>query len=189
MTQRALITTGRQLFGTMGYAQVSAEALVSELGLTRGALHHHFGDKAGLFAAVVRDLLDGLLSRLARETMLGLTDHQLELEKGVDILLELFVEPETLQILLKDAPTVLGFHNFERLLRQSGLLTLIEHGLEHWVEAGALEPDRVRPSARLLLGTAVQTALALGDPEQTADKQLYREQLKRVVRGLKAPRL
>ena len=34
------------------------DELCAEADLTRGALHHHFGGKAGLFTAVVTHLLD-----------------------------------------------------------------------------------------------------------------------------------
>jgi AcrR family transcriptional regulator len=180
-----LVRAGRDLFGKHGFAAVSATALGKRGRLTRGALHHHFGDKAGLFAAVVDDLLAELMSTLATETMRDLVDHLDELEKGVDVLLALFQRAEVQQILLRDAPTVLGWQTFNAALERGGLLGLIRHGLEHWVEAGRIEPERVEASSRILLGAAIQVALALGETGgERAAVEAYRAQLQRTVRGL-----
>ena len=184
-TRKLLVSAGRELFGKRGFATVSTEALGERARLTRGALHHHFGDKAGLFAAVVDDLLSELMASLAAETMRDLTDHDQELEKGVEVLLELFQRTEVRQILLRDAPTVLGWHGFNAALERGGLLGLIRHALEHWVEAGRIEPERVEASSRILLGASIQAALALADSEPaTGELEPYRAQLLRVVRGL-----
>jgi AcrR family transcriptional regulator len=55
-TRQALVSAGRVLFAERGYADVSADEIVAAAGLTRGALRHHFGDKAGLFRAVFEQL-------------------------------------------------------------------------------------------------------------------------------------
>lgn len=52
-TRKKLIQVARRAFGEYGYADTSMDKLTAEAGLTRGALYHHFGDKKGLFAAVV----------------------------------------------------------------------------------------------------------------------------------------
>jgi AcrR family transcriptional regulator len=148
-TRAVLVRAGRELFGKRGFAGVSASALGERGRLTRGALHHHFGDKAGLFTAVVDDLLAELMTSLATETMRDLVDHQDELEKGVDVLLALFQRSEVKQILLRDAPTVLGWQAFNGALERAGLLGLIRHGLEHWVEVGRIEPERMEASSRI----------------------------------------
>jgi len=55
-TKAALVQTGRRLFAERGYAAVSAEEVVAAAGVTRGALYHHFGDKRGLFEAVLEEV-------------------------------------------------------------------------------------------------------------------------------------
>ncbi len=183
-TRGKLIRVARELFAKHGFSAVSGEAISEKARLTRGALHHQFGDKVGLFAAVVEKLLEELMTSLASETMRGLSDHQLELEKGVDVLLELLSKPMVQQILLRDAPTVLGWQGFHAAVEQGGLLGLIRHGLQHWVEVGRLEPDRVEASSRLLLGAVIQAALALGESPDSVES--YRSQLVRLLRGLAA---
>ena len=51
-TQRALRAAARALFAERGYAATPTEAIVARAGVTRGALHYHFQNKAGLFSAV-----------------------------------------------------------------------------------------------------------------------------------------
>ena len=55
-TRGKLIEAARLAFGTVGYAQTSMDELTASVGLTRGALYHHFGDKKGLLAAVVEQI-------------------------------------------------------------------------------------------------------------------------------------
>ena len=47
-TRAALITAARRLFGAEGFAEVGAERVTREAGMTRGALYHQFDGKAGL---------------------------------------------------------------------------------------------------------------------------------------------
>ncbi|WP_280297826.1 TetR/AcrR family transcriptional regulator [Nocardia neocaledoniensis] len=55
-TRAALERAGRDLFAERGFAGTSAEQLVAAAGVTRGALHHHYGDKRGLFLAVLEQV-------------------------------------------------------------------------------------------------------------------------------------
>ena len=59
-----LIEVARRAFAEYGYADTSMDKLTAEAGLTRGALYHHFGDKKGLFAAVV-DQIDSEMAEYA----------------------------------------------------------------------------------------------------------------------------
>src|SRR5215469_13301842 len=55
-TRAALLTAARRLFGAEGFAEVGAERIAREAGMTRGALYHQFADKADLFAAVLDEV-------------------------------------------------------------------------------------------------------------------------------------
>src|SRR4051812_47869831 len=60
-TRAALLQAGRKLFAEHGYDAVAAEEIVTEAGVTRGALYHHFDGKAGLFEAVFIAIEAGLV--------------------------------------------------------------------------------------------------------------------------------
>ena len=61
-TRKKLIKVARRTFAEYGYADTSMDKLTAEAGLTRGALYHHFGDKKGLFAAVVDQIYSEMAS-------------------------------------------------------------------------------------------------------------------------------
>ena len=46
-TSRALLKAARQHFFEQGYGAASMEAICEAAGVTRGALYHNFGGKAG----------------------------------------------------------------------------------------------------------------------------------------------
>lgn len=50
-----LIDAARELFATRPYEDVSTRELAEHAGVTRGLVHHYFGDKRGLFLAVMRE--------------------------------------------------------------------------------------------------------------------------------------
>src|SRR5687767_6135932 len=65
-TTRRLISVARAQFTEHGYAQTSTEAIVHLAGVTRGALYHHFGNKEGLFKAVLAEVQRDVARRVAR---------------------------------------------------------------------------------------------------------------------------
>lgn len=184
-TRRRLLAAGRRAFVANGYAGASADEIGEAAGLTRGALHYQFQDKRGLFEAVVRALLAELAARIARRTMENDPAGTEELERGCDLLLEAYGEPEIQALLLRDAPVVLGWAVWHRMQEEAGLAALLRHALDHWVEAGWIAADRAEPLARLLLGALTQAGVAIGeadDPRRALVR--YRAELRALVRGL-----
>ena len=184
-TRRKLLAAGRRLFAARGFADVSADQIADKAGLTRGALHYQFGDKRGLFAAVVRELLGDLARRIATDTMAGVPEGPAELERGCEVLLAAYGEPDIQTILLRDAPVVLGWQDWRRMHDEAGLAALIGHALEHWVEAGWIAAARVEPLSRLLLGALTQAGVAIGEADdRAAALDRYRAEVRHLVRGL-----
>src|SRR5688500_4173058 len=76
-TRSALLDTARSRFATDGYAATSTPAIVEEAGVSRGALYHHFSDKAELFQAVVereRGMMAAYIEAAATEEMTRTTN-------------------------------------------------------------------------------------------------------------------
>ncbi|OZY42315.1 TetR family transcriptional regulator [Pseudomonas fragi] len=106
-TRGKLLEAARLAFSSVGYAQTSMDDLTASVGLTRGALYHHFGDKKGLFKAVAQQIdaeLDAQLAQVleqAESLWQGFQDQ-------CRLYLEMALQVEVQRILLRDAPSVLG---------------------------------------------------------------------------------
>ncbi|WP_280763581.1 TetR/AcrR family transcriptional regulator [Prescottella agglutinans] len=105
-TREQLLVAGREYFGTRGYSATSMDDLTESVGLTRGALYHHFGGKSGLLEAVVHILDDELCVRLTG-IVRQYDDPLVALVERSRAYIELTQTPEIQQILFKDAPAVL----------------------------------------------------------------------------------
>jgi len=183
-TRRKLLDAGRRLFVAHGFADTPADTIAETAGLTRGALHYQFGDKQGLFVAVLQELLGQLVERLARGTMEGDPEGTAELERGAELLLGAYGDRAVQQLLLRDGPVVLGWAAWRKLQEDSGLVALLRHALEHWVEAGWLDAAAAEPTSRLLLGALTQAGVAIAEArDRKAAAKLYGDQVRRLIRG------
>jgi AcrR family transcriptional regulator len=167
-TREALIAAARQLFTERGYEQVGTAEIVRAAGVTRGALYHHYGDKASLLEAVYNRIEAESTERVAR-IVLGSDLHSpLEAMKaGIEAFLEECEKPELRQIALHDAPAVLGWERWREIGAAKGL-GLIEASLVAATEAGEIRPVPVKPTAHLLMGALDEAAMLLardGRPE------------------------
>lgn len=192
-TRTRILAAARGLFAEVGFKEAAGEEIVARAGLTRGALYYQFGDMKGLFRAVLLELLGELAIWLDRETMRrapageGASAHSVaELSVGVDLLLEAFARKDVADLLLRDAPVVLGAQDWEALLREAGLIALLEHALGHWADAGVIEPARIAPLARLLFGATTQAGLAIAAASnRKAESAAMRAAMAQLIEGLK----
>jgi AcrR family transcriptional regulator len=171
-TRNALMTAARRLFTERGYDDVSAEEIVREAGVTRGALYHHFGGKAELLEAVYERLEAESTERVAR-IVLGSDLHSPveAMKAGVEAFLDECAEPELRQIALHDAPAVLGWDRWREIGAANGL-GLIEASLAAAIEAGEIRELPVKPTAHLLLGALDEAAMLVArsdDPVARAE--------------------
>jgi AcrR family transcriptional regulator len=158
-TRARLLEAGRALFATDGYAAVSTQAIVDAAGVTRGALYHQFGDKAGLFAAVYeeveRDVVAAIMTRIAAAA----PATQLEAMRiGARLFLEECSSPKVQRIVLIDAPAVLGWDRWREVGMRYGL-GIVEAMLMQAIADGAIPDQPTRPAAHVLLGALDEAAL------------------------------
>ena len=112
-TRTKLIRAARQQFGEAGYAATVMDDLTAQAGLTRGALYHHFGDKKGLFLAVLQDLdreLDARLDTAEKEE----ADEWSAFKFRCQGYLAMSLEPEVQRIMFRDAASVLDYSQVPR---------------------------------------------------------------------------
>jgi AcrR family transcriptional regulator len=160
-TREALIAAARRLFTERGYEQVGTEEIVREAGVTRGALYHHFGDKASLLDAVYARIEAESTERVARVVLGSDLESPLDAMKaGIEAFLDECAKPEMRQVALHDAPAVLGWERWREVGAVNGL-GLIEASLVAAIEAGELRDLPVRSTAHLLMGALDEAAMLL----------------------------
>ncbi len=167
--RQALITAGRAVFLDCGFEAATNDRIAARAGLTRGALHHHFTDKRGLFDAVITAEAASL-SRDLYAVVMARADHGPdEAEIGARLLIDAFTRPEPRRLLLELGPAALGYPRWREVL-DPVTFDLVVHALGHWADAELLAREEVKPFATVLTGAALgaATALADNDPEVTA---------------------
>ena len=160
-TRAALIAVARRLFGAEGFAAVGAERVAQEAGMTRGALYHHFTDKADLFAAVL-DQVEAEIARRVADSVAGFdpADTAGMLLAGADAWLDASTEPDLQRIVLLDGPSVLGWDRWREIcLRHTvGLIAAL---LQDGIDRGSLPPQPVQALTHVLVGAVDEAALYL----------------------------
>jgi AcrR family transcriptional regulator len=185
-TRARLVRVARDLFARRGYSDVATEEIVRRAGVTRGALYHHFRDKRDLFQAVVEEIEQEVMYKVA-ETALAEGDPWEQQSAAIGAYLDVCLEPAVQRIVLTDAPSVLGLAAWREIEAKYGL-ALVEAGLRRVMDAGYIEEQPVEPLAHLLLGALTEGGLLIGRSE---DRQAARREvgdgLSRLLQGLRKP--
>ena len=172
-TKAALVQTGRRLFAERGYAAVSAEEVVAAAGVTRGALYHHFGDKRGLFEAVLEEVERENLAAI--EALPDAPDLMAGLVAALGRFLDTCQERETVQIALTDAPAVLGWQEWRAMEARYGL-GLATDLLEQAQREGMVGSAPIPVLAQLVLSAVVEAGLIVAHAEDPVSARAQVEQ-------------
>jgi len=189
-TRAALLHAARELFAGKGYASTGTEEIVARARVTRGALYHHFGDKPGLFAAVMQavaaDLAGRLVAQQLSRTAAGATGAWDQLREGFQAFLDACTGSDFQRIVLVDGPAVLGHGAWSDLVEQHGL-GLLRTWLQRAVDDHQIDPLPVDPLARLLAALIGEASLYIG---QAADPARARREtgatIDRILTGLRS---
>jgi AcrR family transcriptional regulator len=175
-----LLAAGRRLFADRGYAQVSADEIVAAAGLSRGALHHHYKDKHGLFLAVFEQIEDEFEAEIAAN-MAAAADVPGQMAAGLGSFLDICQRPEVLRIGLIDAPTVLGWETW-RAIETEHAFGLIVGLLEKGAAEGLLTQPPSAVLARFVLSAVIEAALMIA--HETATRAEVEASLGALLAGL-----
>lgn len=184
-TREALKAAARRLWAERGFADVGTPEIAREAGVTRGAMYHQFADKTALFLAVIEDVEQRVMSELAEAVVAaGATTPAAALRVALDAWLTICVDPEVRQLVLLDAPSVLGWKRFRELTQQYSL-GMTEQLLAAAVEAGQLAAQPLRPLAHVLIGALDEGAMVIADATDRDQARLeVREVLLRLLDGV-----
>lgn len=152
-----LIKVARRHFTEAGYAKSSMEEIVAEANLTRGALYHHFGNKKGLFQAVLESVQKEIGDQVEAEASQSENPWE-QLIWGCRGFITAAVEPQNRRILLIDGPAVLGWEAWRRMDEQNSMRHLREQ-LQLMQEQGYLKPVPLDALTHFLSGALNESAL------------------------------
>ncbi len=113
-TRAALLDAAHGLFVERGYAATSTPEISAAAGLTRGALYHHWADKADLLRAVLEREAEAVRHAIDAASSDAATPEQ-GLLRGADAYLDAMAERGRTRLMLVEAPAVLGTAELEAL--------------------------------------------------------------------------
>ncbi len=182
-TRAKLMAAGRKAFAEVGYAEASMDHFTSDVGLTRGALYHHFGDKRGLFEAVVTEIDAEMTARLAIRTASAPNAWEAFLEQGIGYI-EMALEPEIRRIVLRDGPAILG--DPASWPSANGCITAMKQSLEGLLESGIIADVDPEATARMVNGASCYAAQWIANAEDPmAVSKRATAGYRRLVEGLR----
>ena len=166
-TKNELMTVATGHFSKYGYAKTSLETIVSEVSMTRGALYHHFKNKKGLFTSV----LEGLQAEVSDEVVTASDKYENNWDKlyyGCRAFIETSVSDTHRQIVLIDAPSVLGWNEWRQLDSEHSMKNL-KYLLFEMKENEEIEDLSVDMLTHSLSGAMNESALLIAsNPEDTS---------------------
>ncbi|MGL5010925.1 MAG: TetR/AcrR family transcriptional regulator, partial [Paracoccaceae bacterium] len=154
-TMQRLISTAQHAFAEQGFAAVSLDAIALQSGVTRGALHHHFTNKAGLFEAVLRSI-DAALCATLDTVHAAHPDPWAAFRACCHAYLAESLQPDRRRILFQDAPMVLGLKAVD-ILMESGFGPMVTD-LQELVRDGRILPLDPEATGHLLNGAIMNLA-------------------------------
>ena len=151
-----LIGAARRAFAASGFAAASMDELTAQVGLTRGALYHGFGDKKGLLSAVVAQVDGEMAVRAQRAGAVAANPWEALLAEG-EAYIGMALDPEVRRIVLLDGPAFLG--DPSRWPSQNACLAITKRAVADLIAEGVMKPIDTEAASRLLSGAAFNAAL------------------------------
>jgi AcrR family transcriptional regulator len=165
-TRAHLIEVATRLFAAHGYDGTSIEAVLAEAGASRGSLYHHFPSKDALFWAVLEDVGTRVAAQVTEATR-DAGDPVAGLRAACLAWIGLAGDQVVRQIMLIDAPAVLGWQRW-REIDEQGSLGVIRAAIAYAAEAGSVERGHVDTFAHIVLAAANEVALLIARADDPA---------------------
>ena len=181
-TSKKILAIARKHFSLKGYAEASLEEIVDELGMTRGALYHHFGNKKTLFTAVLAQIQSELGSYVEQNALaLEAHDSWEQLVEGCVAFVRFATLSENKRILLLDGPNVIEWKEWRRQDEANSFFHLREQ-LDILSKEGRLISIDLDMAAHMISGALNELSLCLAEKEEEAE---VRKAVRSLLRGFR----
>ena len=165
-TRAHLVEVATRLFAEHGYDGTSIEAVLAETGVSRGSLYHHFPGKEALFLAAMESVGRRIEAQI-RGAAQDAGDPVAWLRACGLAWIRLARDQDVRQIMLTDAPAVLGWQRW-RELDEQGPLGLIRASMSYAAETGQIEAQHADAFAHIVLAAANELALMIARSDDPA---------------------
>ena len=165
-TRDQLIDVATRLFAERGYEGTSIEAVLTEAGVSRGALYHHFRSKEALLEAVYASAQVRVAQEVVAEAMTASTPLE-RLRVGTRAWLERVRDPVIRQITLIDAPSVLGWQKW-REIDEAHFLGSVRSAIAE-IAGESAASQRVDILAHVFIGALGEVAMVIARGDQSRD--------------------
>ena len=185
-TREQLIDVSTRLFETKGYAETSVKEICEALGITKGALFHHFKSKDRLFLEVWTRLQKQMddAARAAAFAARSRTDPYSAFLAGCRTYLRYATRRDYQKIVLIDGPAILGLQGWYE--RDHDLGTQNVHaGVRYLSKKGIVAAHRVAPFAVMLQSALNGAGFALARDEEGVDASSIYDSFEKMVRALR----
>ena len=161
-TRESLMAAARELFIEKGYAETSTPEIVKAAGITRGALYHHFSDKADLFRAVVHAEYEAVEAEITSSARRGPAGAVAALMSGARGFLDAMAQDGRVRLMLLDAPAVLGRKELDAIDKDTSADAL-RLGLKEAMEKGEMKSLPLEPLTAQLSAMFDRAAIEIAD--------------------------
>ncbi len=170
-TRDLLVAVGTELFGAMGFGNVSAEHIAKSANVTRGALYHHFETgKDGLFAAVFEHVQRTSVVHL-EAAVVDKNATGSNIRSQLSMFFRIAAEPAYQRIVLEDGPAVLGWRQWRECeLRYVG--NFVRKSIADADVTGRMDRTQKEMAASLIYGACCEAAMTIAassDPIETTE--------------------
>ena len=162
-TRAAILAAARTRFADEGF-NASLASIVSDAGVSKGALFHHFPNKLALFREVWTELQGRMRDEALAEAERAASDKDpyAQFLAGARVYLEWAAKPEYFQIVLYEGPVVLGVQGWYESNRDLGQRN-VRLAMEDLAAKGLIDPDRVAAYSVLIQSALNGAGIALAE--------------------------
>lgn len=189
--RNAIIHAATEMFLESGYAGVSVDGIIAQIGGSKRTIYKYFGDKDGLFAAIVEQLCEEIVTPLTHMDLKRLSLQE-ALSTIAHTFLEVLLSPRTIalhRLIVAEAPRApASARTFFNAAPSTSYRCLTEYFI--WADgAGLVIPGDAHARAVLFLDALtgnlqLRSLLGLEDPGPAEQKRLIDEAIAVFMKGI-----
>jgi AcrR family transcriptional regulator len=186
-TRNAVLEAALERFAADGFDGASIDAIAEDARVTKGAVYHHFRDKAELFEAVFVLLEERLVEHSVAAVMRH-TDPWEQMSAGIDAYLRECCEPEFRRVALQEAPRALGWARW-REIEERYFLGTFQASLDAMVANGLIEVPPGEMTARVVMAASTEAGFVVAEARHpNAARKRAHALVMRILEGLRPAR-